>query len=228
MIKKSRETLLSFQKKHSLTYVAFFFFSRRPLGHPQPPEKNSAVAGQEWASGATRRAKWAKKWFALAHSGSQVTGPRQDESIEVRGGGRIRPPLGGTGGHVVWWIGLIFRLLSTASSATTAAASNVNTAAAAGTRPTQQLQQGHDPRPKPKRARAEELRCCVLWAYQAKRLVWGNTSSAARFLPVGRRSKTNKKPPTLKGVLTLKAARTLSVSGTDLSGGATGERAVWW
>jgi hypothetical protein len=44
--KKSRENLLSFQKKHSLTYVAFFFFfSRRPLNwvwpghgrkHPSP------------------------------------------------------------------------------------------------------------------------------------------------------------------------------------------------
>jgi hypothetical protein len=31
-LKKSRENLLSSQKKQLLTYVAFFFFSRRPLG----------------------------------------------------------------------------------------------------------------------------------------------------------------------------------------------------
>jgi hypothetical protein len=36
---------------------------------------------------------------------------RQDESIEVGEVGSTRPSLGGTGGHVVWWIGLIFRLL---------------------------------------------------------------------------------------------------------------------
>jgi hypothetical protein len=36
---------------------------------------------------------------------------RQDESIEVREVGRIRPSLGGTGGHVVWWGELICGLL---------------------------------------------------------------------------------------------------------------------
>ena len=36
---------------------------------------------------------------------------RQDESIEVVEVGSKRPSSGGNGGHVVWWIGLIFRLL---------------------------------------------------------------------------------------------------------------------
>jgi hypothetical protein len=39
------------------------------------------------------------------------TRSRQDESIEVSEVGSKRPSLGGTGGHVVRWIGLIFRLL---------------------------------------------------------------------------------------------------------------------
>jgi hypothetical protein len=36
---------------------------------------------------------------------------QEDESIEVGEVGSKRPSLGGNGGHVVWWIGLIFRLL---------------------------------------------------------------------------------------------------------------------
>jgi hypothetical protein len=36
---------------------------------------------------------------------------RQDESMEVGEVGSKRPSSGGNGGHVVWWIGLIFRLL---------------------------------------------------------------------------------------------------------------------
>jgi hypothetical protein len=39
------------------------------------------------------------------------TRSRQDESVEVGEVGSKRSSLGGTGGHVVWWIGLIFRLL---------------------------------------------------------------------------------------------------------------------
>jgi hypothetical protein len=39
------------------------------------------------------------------------TRSRQDESIEVGEVGSKRPSSGGNGGHVVWWIGLIFRLL---------------------------------------------------------------------------------------------------------------------
>jgi hypothetical protein len=39
------------------------------------------------------------------------TRSRQDESIEAGEVGPKQPPLGGTGGHVVRWIGLIFRLL---------------------------------------------------------------------------------------------------------------------
>jgi hypothetical protein len=39
------------------------------------------------------------------------TRSRQDESIEVGEVGSKRPSLGGNGGHVVRWIGLIFRLL---------------------------------------------------------------------------------------------------------------------
>jgi hypothetical protein len=39
------------------------------------------------------------------------TRSRQDESIEAGEVGSKRPSLGGNGGHVVWWIGLIFRLL---------------------------------------------------------------------------------------------------------------------
>jgi hypothetical protein len=42
------------------------------------------------------------------------TRSRQDESIEVGEVGSKRPSSGGNGGHVVWWIGLIFRLLSPA------------------------------------------------------------------------------------------------------------------
>jgi hypothetical protein len=41
---------------------------------------------------------------------------RQDESMEVGEVGSKRPSLGGTGGHVVWWIGLIFRLLTPPAS----------------------------------------------------------------------------------------------------------------
>ena len=37
---------------------------------------------------------------------------RQDESIEVGEVGSKRPSLGCNGVHVVWWIGLIFRLLA--------------------------------------------------------------------------------------------------------------------
>jgi hypothetical protein len=60
--KKSRENLLSFQKKHSLTYIAFFyFFSRRPLGVnkndesdvylPQPQNKtNRQIAPKQESS----------------------------------------------------------------------------------------------------------------------------------------------------------------------------------
>ena len=39
---------------------------------------------------------------------------RQDESMEVGEVGSKRPSLGGNGGHVVRWIGLIFRLLFSA------------------------------------------------------------------------------------------------------------------
>ena len=47
------------------------------------------------------------------------TRSRQDESIEVGEVGSKRPSSGGNGGHVVWWIGLIFRLLHWASTVRT-------------------------------------------------------------------------------------------------------------
>jgi hypothetical protein len=39
-------------------------------GRPRP-SGFCAAAGRERASGPTRRAKWAKKWFALANSGQR-------------------------------------------------------------------------------------------------------------------------------------------------------------
>jgi hypothetical protein len=46
-------------------------------GTPPRPSDFCAVAGWERASGSTRRAKWAKKWFALGHSqGHEISSRR--------------------------------------------------------------------------------------------------------------------------------------------------------
>jgi hypothetical protein len=88
-------------------------------GRPRPSEF-CAVVGRERASGPTRRAKWAKKWFALRHSAgmrgmyaSTLSGTRsrQDESIEVGEVGSKRPSSGGNGGHVVSLYPLTWRSL---------------------------------------------------------------------------------------------------------------------
>jgi hypothetical protein len=88
-------------------------------GERPRPSGFCAVAGRERASGPTRRAKWAKNWFALGHS-VRATRSRQDESKEVHEAGRIRPPLGCNGVHVLSLYPLIWRSLPTTPTCTLA------------------------------------------------------------------------------------------------------------
>jgi hypothetical protein len=87
--------------------------SRAPQGHLL--ENLGEVAGLQRASGGTREAKWAKQNLPLcAQLGA--TRSRQDESKEVGRVGSKRTSSGGNGGHVVRWVGLIFRLLDACSA----------------------------------------------------------------------------------------------------------------
>jgi hypothetical protein len=54
-----------------------------------------------------------QKMACLGHRGTARS--RQDESKEVGEAGSKRTSSGGNGGHHVWWSGLIFRLLPSAS-----------------------------------------------------------------------------------------------------------------
>jgi hypothetical protein len=82
-------------------------------GRPRPSEF-CAVGGRERASGPTRRAKWAKKWFALRSLGAARS--RQDESIEAGEVGSKRPSSGCIGVHVLSLYPLTWRSLFSAKA----------------------------------------------------------------------------------------------------------------